>query len=68
MKNTCVDGTIPKLFEGKMLVSVAIGSTYLQSLCHIRPNEHIHYLCHTQPNRHTVSIFIFKILKHCRSV
>ena len=21
MKNTCVDGTIPKLFEGKMLVS-----------------------------------------------
>ena len=62
MKNTCVDGTIPKLFEGKMLVSVVIGLTYLQSLCHIRPNEHIYYLCHTQPNKHTVSIFIFKIL------
>ena len=24
MKNTCVDGTIPKLFEGKMLVSSVI--------------------------------------------
>ena len=32
MKNTCVDGTIPKLFEGKMLVSIIALNKFLVSL------------------------------------